>query len=69
MKIDNDLLPRLMQEVDQKLEVLLLNCAEQQQEICRLKEENKYLKGNYAQIQEQIALYIAELETIKHSNT
>ncbi|HJD56635.1 MULTISPECIES: hypothetical protein [Rickettsieae] len=69
MTINTDLLLKLMQEVDQGIEGLLSDIAEQHQEINRLKDENKYLKDNYTKILEQIAVYIAELEEIKHKNT
>ncbi|WP_341761507.1 hypothetical protein [Candidatus Tisiphia endosymbiont of Thecophora atra] len=69
MKITNDLLLKLMQEVDQGLEGLLLNIARQHEEINKLKDENKQLRDNYAKILEQITVYIAELEAIKHKNT
>ncbi len=69
MTINTDLLLKLMQEVDQGIEGLLSDIAEQHQEINRLKDENKHLKDNYRKILEQIAVYIAELEEIKHKNT
>lgn len=69
MKITNDLLLKLMQEVDQGLEGLLSNIARQHEEINKLQGENKQLRDNYAKILEQIAIYIAELEAIKHKNT
>lgn len=69
MKVNNDLLFRLMQEVELGLDGLLLDISEQQKEIDRLKNENNQLKGNYTKILKEIAVYIAELETIKHSKT
>lgn len=69
MKITNDLLLKLMQEVDQGLEGLLSNIARQHEEINKLQDENKQLRDNYAKILEQIAVYIAELEAIKNKNT
>ncbi|WP_341756554.1 MULTISPECIES: hypothetical protein [unclassified Candidatus Tisiphia] len=69
MTITNDLLLKLMQEVDQGVEGLLSDIAEQHEEINKLKDENKHLKDNYAKILEQIAVYIAELEEMKHKNT
>lgn len=69
MKITNDLLLGLMQQVDQGLEVLLSDIALQRDEIERLTAENKHLRENYAKISEQISLYIAELEAIKYSKT
>jgi cell division protein FtsB len=69
MKITNDLLLELMQRVDQGLEVLLSDIAMQQNEIEKLTTENKHLRENYTKISEQISLYIAELEAIKHSKT
>ncbi|MCC8483628.1 MAG: hypothetical protein LN561_03635 [Rickettsia endosymbiont of Labidopullus appendiculatus] len=69
MTINTDLLLKLMQEVDQGIEGLLSDIAEQHQEINRLKDENKHLKDNYTKILEQIAVYIAELEEIKHKKT
>lgn len=69
MTINTDLLLKLMQEVDQGIEGLLSDIAQQHQEINRLKDENKHLKDNYTKILEQIAVYIAELEEIKHKNT
>ena len=69
MKVNNDLLFRLMQEVELGLEGLLLDISEQQKEIDRLKNENNQLKGNYTKILQEIAVYVAELEAIKHSKT
>ena len=69
MKVNNDLLFRLMQEVELGLEGLLLDISEQQKEIDRLKNENNQLKDNYTKILKEIAVYVAELEAIKHSNT
>ncbi|WP_341754591.1 hypothetical protein [Candidatus Tisiphia endosymbiont of Dioctria rufipes] len=69
MKITNDLLLKLMQEVDQGLEGLLSNIARQHEEINKLKDENKQLRDNYTKILKQIAVYVAELEAIKHKNT
>ncbi|WP_425363736.1 hypothetical protein [Candidatus Tisiphia endosymbiont of Hybos culiciformis] len=69
MTITKDLLLKLMQEVDQGVEGLLSDIAQQHEEINKLKNENKHLKDNYAKILEQIAVYIAELEEMKHKNT
>lgn len=69
MKVNNDLLLTLMQEVELRLDSLLLDMSKQQKEIDRLKSENNQLKDNYAKILEEIAVYIAELEAIKYSNT
>ncbi|MDR0296936.1 MAG: hypothetical protein LBH67_03120 [Rickettsia sp.] len=69
MTITNDLLLKLMQEVNQGIEGLLSDIAQQHEEINKLKDENKHLKDNYTKILEQIAVYIAELEEIKHKNT
>jgi len=69
MKVNNDLLFRLMQEVELGLDRLLLDVSEQKKEIDRLKNENNQLKDNYTKILKEIAVYVAELEAIKHSNT
>lgn len=69
MKVNNDLLLRLMQEVELRLDGLLLDISKQQQEIDRLKNENNQLKDNYTKVLKEIALYVAELEAIKYSNT
>ena len=69
MKVNDDVLLRLMQEVELGLENLLLDISQQQKEIDKLKNENEQLKDNYAKVLEEIAAYIAELEAIKHSNT
>lgn len=63
------LLLNLIKDVDTKLEELLKELNEQNEEIISLKHENQKLKNNYKQILEQINLYIAELESIKQSNT
>ncbi|MFP3018519.1 MAG: hypothetical protein ACEY3E_06565 [Candidatus Tisiphia sp.] len=55
--------------MDQGLEGLLSKIARQHEEINKLQDENKQLRDNYAKILEQIAVYIAELEAIKHKNT
>lgn len=68
MTITNDLLLKLIQEVDQGIEGLLSDIAQQHEEINKLKDENKHLKDNYMKILEQIAVYIAELEAMKHKN-
>lgn len=69
MKITDNLLLKLMADIDQGLERLLVKIATQSEEIEKLTEENKQLKDNYTKMLEQITLYIAELEAIKHSNT
>ncbi len=69
MKVNDDVLLRLMQEVELGLENLLLDISKQRKEIDKLKSENEQLKDNYAKILKEITAYIAELEAIKHSNT
>ncbi|MCC8368906.1 MAG: hypothetical protein LN573_02340 [Rickettsia endosymbiont of Oxypoda opaca] len=67
MTIKNEELQRLMQEVDHKIDELLLLIANQQNEISRLRSENKQLTDNYSKILTQITVYIEELEEIKHT--
>lgn len=67
MTIKNEELQRLMQEVDHKIDKLLLLIANQQNEISRLRSENKQLMDNYSKILTQITVYIEELEEIKHT--
>lgn len=64
-----NILLNLMQDVDKKLELLLIQLNGQNKEIANLKYENEQLRNNYKQMLEQINLYITELESIKHSNT
>lgn len=68
MTIKNEELQRLMQEVDHKIDELLLLIANQQNEISRLRSENKQLTDNYSKILTQITVYIEELEEIKLLN-
>jgi len=65
MKMTNDLLPELMKRIDEGVDSLLLRLASTEQEIISLKNENKQLKNNYAQILEEIKEYINQLEQIK----
>ncbi|WP_253308215.1 MULTISPECIES: hypothetical protein [unclassified Rickettsia] len=67
MTVENEQLQRLMQEVDHKIDKLLLLIANQQNEISRLQSENKQLTDNYSKILTQITVYIEELEEIKHT--
>ena len=69
MKVNDDILLKLMQEVESKLDILLLDISEQQKEIDKLKNENNQLKDNYTKILNEIAVYVAELEAIKYSKT
>ncbi|MCC8417028.1 MAG: hypothetical protein LN588_00470 [Rickettsia endosymbiont of Bryobia graminum] len=64
-----NILLNLMKDVDKKLELLLMELNGQHKEISTLKNENEKLKNNYKQMLDQINLYIAELESIKQSNT
>lgn len=63
--MDNEILKKLMIEVDGKLNGLLNTLANSQNEIERLHFENKQLKDNYIKILEQISIYVNELEEIK----
>lgn len=63
--MDNEILKKLMIEVDGKLNGLLNRLANSQNEIERLHFENKQLKDNYVKILEQISIYVNELEEIK----
>lgn len=60
------ILLNLMKDVDKKLELLLTELNGQHEEISSLRCENEKLKNNYKQMLEQINLYIAELESLKH---
>jgi len=63
--MSNEVLTRLMQEVDHKLDNLLRMLANNQNEIEKLQIENKQLKDNYVKILDQINIYVNELEEIK----
>lgn len=70
MKINNNLLQDLMNEVEEQVDKLMLTADNQQQEINQLKNENKYLKDRYSLILKQITGYVDELEEIKkYSNS
>jgi cell division protein FtsB len=69
MKVNNDLLLTLMQEVELRVDGLLQDISKKQEEIDKLKNENNQLKDNYTKILKEIAVYVAELEAIKYSNT
>lgn len=60
-------LKELMQLVDQKVEILLTQRVDQQQQISLLLDENQQLKKHYAVTLARIEQYIAELEQIKQT--
>lgn len=64
-KMDNEILKRLMEEVEHKLDELLHAQANNQNEVKKLQNENKELKDNYIKMLDQINIYINELEEIK----
>lgn len=61
----NEILQKLMVEVDYRLENLLAILASNRYEIERLQNENQILKDNYIKMLEQINIYVNELEEIK----
>ncbi|HJD55225.1 MAG TPA: hypothetical protein LFW21_00895 [Rickettsia endosymbiont of Pyrocoelia pectoralis] len=61
----NEILQRLMVEVEHRLENLLAILANNRYEIERLHNENQILKDNYIKMLEQINIYVNELEEIK----
>ncbi len=61
----NEILKRLMEEVEHKLDELLHVQANNQNEVKKLQNENKELKDNYIKMLDQINIYINELEEIK----
>ncbi|MFP3012543.1 MAG: hypothetical protein ACEY3D_06385 [Rickettsia sp.] len=63
--MDNEILKRLMEEVEHKLDELLHTQANNQNEVKKLQNENKELKDNYIKMLDQINIYINELEEIK----
>lgn len=65
MKVTNDLLQELIKRVDVAVESLMIKLASQEQEIIKLKDENKRLRDNYTLMLEEIKQYITELEQIK----
>ncbi|KIJ88264.1 hypothetical protein [Rickettsia asembonensis] len=63
--MDNEILKRLMEEVEHKLDELLQSQTNNQNEVKKLQNENKELKDNYIKMLDQINIYINELEEIK----
>lgn len=63
--MDNEILKRLMEEVEHKLDELLHAQTNNQNEVKKLQNENKELKDNYIKMLDQINIYINELEEIK----
>ncbi|HJD58751.1 hypothetical protein H6P87_01195 [Rickettsia tillamookensis] len=63
--MDNEILKRLMEEVEHKLDELLQAQTNNQNEVKKLQNENKELKDNYIKMLDQINIYINELEEIK----
>ncbi|WP_218460019.1 hypothetical protein [Rickettsia sp. TH2014] len=63
--MDNEMLKRLMEEVEHKLDELLRAQTNNQNEVKKLQNENKELKDNYIKMLDQINIYINELEEIK----
>jgi len=63
--MNNEILTRLMQEVEYRLDNLLNMLANSQNEIEKLQHENRQLKDNYTRVLDQINLYVNELEEIK----
>ncbi|AFC70825.1 hypothetical protein MC5_02215 [Rickettsia australis str. Cutlack] len=64
-KMDSEILKRLMEEVEHKLDELLQTQTNNQNEVNKLQNENKELKDNYIKMLDQINIYINELEEIK----
>ncbi|ABV75363.1 hypothetical protein A1C_05640 [Rickettsia akari str. Hartford] len=63
--MDSEILKRLMEEVEHKLDELLQAQMNNQNEVNKLQNENKELKDNYIKMLDQINIYINELEEIK----
>ncbi|WP_040256353.1 RP576a family tick cell line-upregulated protein [Rickettsia hoogstraalii] len=63
--MDSEILKRLMEEVEHKLDELLQVQTNNQNEVKKLQNENKELKDNYIKMLDQINIYINELEEIK----
>ncbi|WP_412707955.1 RP576a family tick cell line-upregulated protein [Candidatus Rickettsia kedanie] len=63
--MDSEILKRLMEEVEHKLDELLQAQTNHQNEVNKLQNENKELKDNYIKMLDQINIYINELEEIK----
>ncbi|WP_025999583.1 RP576a family tick cell line-upregulated protein [Rickettsia australis] len=63
--MDSEILKRLMEEVEHKLDELLQTQTNNQNEVNKLQNENKELKDNYIKMLDQINIYINELEEIK----
>ncbi|KHO02261.1 hypothetical protein [Rickettsia felis] len=64
--MDNEILKRLMEEVEHKLDELLHAQANNQNEVKKItKTKIKELKDNYIKMLDQINIYINELEEIK----
>lgn len=63
--MDSEILKKLMEEVERKLNGLLKTHESGLNEIKKLQNENKELKDNYIKMLDQINIYINELEEIK----
>lgn len=63
--MNNEILTRLMQEVEYRLDNLLNMLANSQNEIEKLQHENRQLRDNYTRVLDQINLHVNELEEIK----
>ena len=63
--MDSEILKKLMEEVEHKLDELLKIHADNQSKIEMLQNENKELKNNYTKMLDQISIYVNELEEIK----
>jgi chromosome segregation ATPase len=65
MNINYESLQLLMQNIDQRVDELLMQLAAQQEEIRQLKNKNQQLENYCQQTVDQIAKYVAELEQIR----
>ena len=66
MKISYETLQELMNNIDHRIDSLLLKIAQQQEEINRLESRNRQLEQYYQQTASEIASYIAELNKIRN---
>lgn len=67
MKITQDLLFDLTKSVDEAVDSLIFKINKQEQELIQLKDQNKLLKSNYAQLLLEIEEYVTQLEQIKNN--
>lgn len=65
MKITGDFLLDLTKRVDEAVDLLIFKINEQEQELTKLKSQNKSLQDSYAQLLLEVEEYVTQLEQIK----